>query len=83
MGPGLLESIYERCLVQFVDGISKLVLSSANKPRTKGNEGNEVWEPSLKRRQAKKPTTQNRLKNTRLLSPSGAVGYFGIVSIRH
>ncbi len=36
MGPGLLESIYER-----VDGISRLVLPGANKSRTEGNEGNE------------------------------------------
>ena len=42
MGPGLLESIYERCLIKLVDGISRLVPPDANMPRTEGNEGNEA-----------------------------------------
>jgi hypothetical protein len=39
MEPGLLESIYERCLIKLVDGISRLVPTGANKPRTEGKEG--------------------------------------------
>jgi hypothetical protein len=42
VGPGLLESTNERCLVYLVDGILRLVLPHANKARTEGNEGNEV-----------------------------------------
>ena len=43
IGPGLLESIYERCFHEskLVDGISRLVLPGANKSRTEGNEGNQ------------------------------------------
>jgi hypothetical protein len=48
MGPGLLESIYERCLIKLVDGIPRPVLLGANKPRTEGNEGNEAWEANQK-----------------------------------
>jgi GxxExxY protein len=44
---GLLFNIHE---VKLVDGISRLVLPSANSPRTERNEGNEAWEPNLKER---------------------------------
>jgi hypothetical protein len=52
MGPGLLESIkllnvplgllFNFPEIKLVDGISRHVLPGANKPRTEGNEGNEV-----------------------------------------
>ena len=42
MGRGLLQSIYERCLIDIVDGISRAALPGASKPRTEGNEGNEA-----------------------------------------
>jgi hypothetical protein len=52
MGPGLLEStkllnvplgpLFNFHEVKLVDEISRLALPGANKPRTEGNEGNEV-----------------------------------------
>jgi hypothetical protein len=39
LGPS--ESVYKRYLIKRVDGISRLVPTGANKPRTEGNEGNE------------------------------------------
>jgi hypothetical protein len=52
MGPGLLESIkllnvplglsFNFHQITLIDGISRHVLPSANKPRTEGNGGNEV-----------------------------------------